>query len=261
MVNYFDELWDLYPEWSKGILVKEEVKGKTVEVFLSDVPGQYHNFAVPKVSTPQELDLEEIKELLARNGRSLSICLTENQQKTGFIEFLEKNNFVLDSRDCWVGYDPSTYISSPVDVEIIKVTTQTFDDYDEVLGKVFSDFPGNEKYLEMCRKTLTGEIKNDFPGLKSEFFLIYDDQKAVSGGGLFYSKEKNFAYLHDAGTLEEYRGRGYQTNLLRFRINKARGLGINRIYSSVEKESISWRNCLKLGLFELQTLFIFVEKN
>ncbi|OGY13050.1 MAG: hypothetical protein A3F61_01610 [Candidatus Blackburnbacteria bacterium RIFCSPHIGHO2_12_FULL_41_13b] len=225
--NYFEEIWDLHDQWSKGILAREVIKGKTAEVVLSDVSGQYNNFAFPLVSSPDELDLEEIKQLLGRNQSNPSVFLTENQQQSGFVEFLVRHNFLLDARDSWVGYDASSYVDSPVKAKIEEVSTQTFDDYDEVLRKVFFDFPGNEKYLEICRKTLTGELKNDFPGLNSEFFLIYDNQKPAAGGGMFYSKEKNFAYLHDAGTLEEFRGRGYQTDLLKYRINKARGLGID----------------------------------
>lgn len=247
-------------QWSLGILVKEVIGGKTVEVTLSDVSGQYNNFAIPRVDAPDQLDLNEAKRLLSKNGSAPSIFLTEEQQRSGFVEFLIKHDFRLDARDCWVGYDSETYINKPQETEAIEVLADKFDDYEAVLGPVFAEFPGNEKYLEICRKTLTGEMKNDFPGLKSEFFLIYDNNKPASGAGMFYSKEKNFAYLHDAGTLEQFRGRGYQTNLLRRRINKAWSLGIDRIYSSVEQGSTSWRNCLKIGLNQMQTIFVLVAK-
>lgn len=144
--------------------------------------------------------------------------------------------------------------------KIIVVTPENFVDYNSVLGKVFSDFPGNKTYMKILEKTISDKLKSDFPGLKSDLYIIYKNGKPASGAAMFYSKEGNFAYLHDAGTLKEFRGKGYQTDLIRHRVNKAISLGIDRIYTSVTQGSTSWSNSIKCGLNEMHTGFILLKK-
>lgn len=92
--------------------------------------------------------------MLSKNGSATTIFLTEEEQKSGFVEFLVRHGFCLDTRDCWVGYVPATYMDKPQETVVIEVVVDKFADYEAVLGPVFAEFPGNTKYLEICRKTL-----------------------------------------------------------------------------------------------------------
>src|SRR3989338_2879982 len=89
------------------------------------------------------------------------------------------NGYKFLGRDTWMGYDKNAYTNNQVKVKIVDVLPKTFSDYDTVLGKVFSDFPGNQKYNEICQKTINGELVGKFPGLKSELYLIYENNKPV----------------------------------------------------------------------------------
>jgi GNAT superfamily N-acetyltransferase len=113
--------------------------------------------------------------------------------------------------------------------------------------------------MDILKSIQMGELKMEYPGLKLELYLIYEEGIPVSGAGLFFSKERNFAYLHDAGTLERYRGKGYQSDLIRYRVNRALEEGIDRIYSSVDYGSKSWANCIQCGLIQLHTAHGFIK--
>ena len=82
----------------------------------------------------------------------------------------------------------------------------------------------------------------------------------AAGAGLFYSEQGNFAYLHNAGTLNEYRKKGYQTTLIKHRVNIALENGIDNIYSIVEQGEQSWSNCIKNGFNQVQVMNILVKK-
>jgi hypothetical protein len=269
--KYFNELWDLHQQWTKGVLYRDILQTKSAKIILSDIGGEYYNFADPTVTTFEELDLEEITKELESHNEKAAVVLNKVHQENGFMEYLVRNGFKFGGTDSWMGYDEKTYKDKEVHAKVVNVTPELFPDYNSVLGKVFVDFPGNEKYNEICQKTVTGEMKGDFAGLKSELYLIYDKQKLdtnsvydngkpAAGAGMFYSKEGNFAYLHDAGTLEEFRGKGYQSDLLKHRVNIALEHGIDRIYSSVEQGSTSWSNCIKCGLNDMHTGIIFVKR-
>lgn len=257
--NYFEEVWDLHFKWGTGVLYKEPYDTKSARIITSSVPGEWYNFAFPTVDDPQKFDLEETEKELSKTGNKTSIVLLEKHISRGFIEPLIRSGLKFNGRDSWMGYDKQTYANNQVRAKIVNVALDMFPDYDSVLGKVFVNFPGNPQYENICRKTISGELNGKFPGLKSELYLIYDDGKPVAGAGLFYSKEGNFAYLHDAGTLPDFRGRGYQSDLIRHRINRVVSLGIDRIYSSVEHGDQSWTNSIKCGLNTMHTGFMLVR--
>lgn len=257
--NYFNEVWDLHYQWGNGVLYKQPHDLKTARIITSEIPGEWYNLAFPIVNDPQNFDLTEVEKELTTGGNKISIVLLEKHLAVGFAEKLVRNGYKFTGRDTWVGYDKISYLNNQVKAKIVDVYPQKFYDYDAVLGKVFSDFPGNQKYNEICRQTINGELIGKFPGLKSELYLIYENDKPVSGAGMFYSKEGNFAYLHDAGTLTEFRGKGYQSDLIRHRINKAVSVGIDRIYSSVEHGEQSWVNCIKCGLNQMHTGNMFLK--
>ena len=82
----------------------------------------------------------------------------------------------------------------------------------------------------------------------------------VAIGALFYSAEENFGYLHDGGVLKIARNKGYQTNLIRHRINVCLEKGISRIYATANHGNQSWRNCIKNGFEQIQVVEVFIEK-
>lgn len=256
--NYFQEVWDLHPKLLNGILYNKTEDLGYGNLITSPVPGEYFNYLVPKTTDFMDLDLEDLNGRFKSINQMLCIYLLEEHQKLGFVEYLIRKGLKFEGRDSWMGYDAETYSNSVVKSTVTDVGISEFDDYRMVSEKVFSDFPGNGTYIEICRKSIGG-LGGEAFDLKSEFFLIYDSGKPAANGGMFYSKKENFAYLHDAGTLEEFRGKGYQSDLIKFRVNKALSVGIDRIYSSVDHGSKSWSNSIKCGLNNMHTGIMLVR--
>lgn len=258
--NYFDEVLQLQFKLLTGVLYNEVRKLRTCQIALSDIPGEYINFAIPTVESPHDLNRDEIEQVLTAKKEKPSICLVQKHLENGFAEYLVREGYSFEDMESWMGYDKNTYKAQDVKSKITSVSSSNFSDFQEVLGKVFEDFPGNETYLQACLETMQGKRKSSVDDLKLELYLIYDNGKPAAGAGLFYSKSENYAYLHDAGTLEQYRGKGYQTDLIRHRINVAIENDIDRIYSCVEFGSKSWSNSIKCGLNTMQTNILMVKK-
>ena len=245
--TFLDKLWKAHFDWSTGILYSEVRTTTSATFYLSDVPGEYYNFAVPTAVTIEEFDLKGIAETFNTLNKKVNIELFSKHQAAGFAEYLVRKGYKSHGGDCWLVLDSEAYKNPEVSADITEINPGTFGDYYSVLSPVFSDFSGNEKYLELCLKSIKGELSGKYKDLVSKLFVIYEGGKPVSGAGLFYSKEANIAYLHDGGTLPGYRGKGYQTALIRHRSNLALKEGISCIYTCVEPGGQSWSNCIKVG--------------
>lgn len=242
--NNFEKLWNDYTTLALGTYLKEVKTTPFAKVYLSDIPGGYHNFAAPTVSNPQDFNLEIVANILKENGQDLSIYLSEVHQKAGFVEYLIRKGCKYHGFDSWVVLDNKLYNKTvAVDYTVEEVTKDNFSDFADVEAACFPDFPGNPDYLKISKETI-GYGNGD---IQSKFYVIYENSKPVACGAILFSKKQNIAYLHGAGTLEEYRGKGYQTTLIKHRVNVALKNDITRIYSSVEPGSKSWSNCIKTG--------------
>jgi hypothetical protein len=248
----FQKLFNTHWKWQKGVFSTDIVEEDGVVYYFGRLNSEFFDVAIPQVGTPNKLNLDLIKRRFEAAERTPSFYLTEELQKKGFVEYLIRNGFSLLDSDTWMVLDESVYGEQEPNSKVTEVDLDKFGDYYSVLSVVFKDFQSNEKYLEICKNSLAGKVKSEnFDDFKSELYLIYDNDKPAAGGGMFYSVKGNFAYLHDAGTLEEFRGKGYQTDLIKYRANKALGLGINRIYSLTEQGEQSWKNMIKIGFNQL----------
>lgn len=252
----FLSLWNAHKKWGKGIIFSDIVNDEQSEIFLfNDDPSSFYNFAVPTVDF-NKFDFVKLENAFQKREKTPAIYLDQKIQREGFLEKAVRRSYKLYTRDTWLMVDKTVYKSSNFGVDILTVNEDNFEDYRSVLSIVFSDYPGNATYLDMCFRTLKEKTDNYFNDFTSEFYLIYEEDKPVAGAGMFYSKDGDFAYLHNTGTLESYRGKGYQSALIKYRADKALSLGINYIYSIVEHGSQSWRNLIKMDFKEGQTVLL-----
>lgn len=259
MNKEFDKLWELHSTWDKGILIREIRKTKSAKTYLSEINGTYSNFVTPEVDEPEEFNLAEVEQVLAEAGQKFSIYLFEDKQSSGFTEFLVRRGYKLESRDTWLVLDMDLYKKRDINSEIVKVTSDNFVDYRKLLVGVFGEFPGMEKYLDVYLNSIREGTKSSFSDLVSELYLIYDNGNVASGAGVFYSKKGNFAYFHSSRTIKDYRGKGYQTDLIHKRVNVALENGISQIYVVADHGSQSWSNWIKNGFRQIQVTNTFVK--
>ncbi len=250
----FQQLLGIHEKWGNKLIFSEIIESDQAKIYLSEEdPSCYYNYATPKTE-PEEFNWNEFDKVFSEKGKNPALYLSEENQANGFLESAVRHNFKIAAADTWLLLDTDYYKTAASEVDVTNVTQESFDDYKNIMNEVFADYPGNEGYLEMCRKVQSGEARSGVSDFVAEFYLINDGAIPVSGAGMFYSKRGGFAYLHNTGTLKAFRGRGYQTSLVRHRIDKALSLGVTNIYSLVEHGEQSWRNLIKVGFKEAQVV-------
>lgn len=261
MIKNFSDLWRAHSEWGQGILIKEIKPLKIADVYFGNTPDEWFNFALPKVKEPAELNLSEIKKVLSPACSLATIYLWEKHIKSGFPEFLTKNGYKLMGTDTWVVFNKKAARDLETDIPVKHISSSKFPDYEKVTIDVFKedwDYD-NRPYVEMCRKSLTGEMKSKAPGFSSEFFMIYKNGNPAAGAGLFLTKE--IGYFHNDATFKKYRKKGYHTALIKERINFCLEKGIKALYSIVEHKSQSFKNYNRCGFETWQVCNLFTLKS
>lgn len=257
-MNNFVQLWEDHMAWSQGVLVNEVVELPFAKVYLSPVEGPYYSFGRLH-RTPTKDELSQLEKEFTSRKKQPSLFVDRYQHEEKLTDFLVRSGYHFGGNDTWMLLNENLYSSSDVNADVVKITPETFDDFEAVLGVVFKDFGGNKTYLDICKKSNAGDVSSDVDDFGSELYVIYDDKKPVAGAGVFYSKSKNVAYLHNAGTLESARGKGYQTALIRHRVNLMLEKGITRQNSIVSLGSISWANMIKNGFEEAGNMFVMTK--
>lgn len=259
MIQGFEDLWQAHFEWARGVLLKKIKPLKAIDIYFGYPPTEWFNFALPTVEKPECLDLNEIKKILSPVSPPTAVYLHEKHVKAGFPEFLTQNGYQFMGTDTWMVFDKkiSGELTSETPVEHIGLAK--FADYDKLTHGVFKrEGYDDPTYNEICRKSLTGEMKSKVPGFSSEFFMIYKDDKPVAGAGLFLTRE--VGYFHNDATYKQYRKKGYHAALIKERIKFCLDRKIKTLYSIVEKDSQSFRNFKRCGFKTWQVCELFTLK-
>ncbi len=257
----FQEIWGLHIQWSFGVLYREIQTLPTSKVFLSDVPTNYLNFALPTVNSPEKLDINATQKILSSVRHKTAFKLFDSHREAGFSEYLVRRGFKLSSASAFFLFNQDNYIDAVVKHEVVEVGTDKLEEYMAVSREAFSNESElAEGYIAMERNFLDHKTKSNFSDVSLNLYAICEDDQVVAIGATFLSKEHNFTYLHDGGTLLEKRGKGYQTSLIRHRINSALKQGITRIYVTADHGNQSWHNCIRNGFNQIGLVESFIEK-
>lgn len=260
MIENFDDLWRAHSEWNQGILIKEIRPFKTADIYFGNTPDEWFNFALPKVEKPAHLDLKEIKSVLSPISPPTTIYLLERHIKSGFPEFLSQNGYELMGKDTWVVFNKKTEKDLQIEIPIEYIGLSKFPDYEKVAVEAYKeewDYD-NRPYVEICRKTLTGEVKSKTPGFSSKFLMVYENNKPVAEAGLLLTKQ--VSCFHNDATLKKHQRRGYHTALIKERIKFCLDKRIEILYALVEYGDQSFRNYSKCGFVPWQTANLFTLK-
>ena len=260
MIKNFEDLWKTHFEWAQGVLLKNRKPLKMADIYFGYPPTEWFNFALPKVEKPGRLDLGEIKKVLSPVSPPTAVYLYEKHVKAGFPEFLTQNGYQFTGTDTWVVFDKETSRKLRLDIPVEHIGLTKFPDYNKLTYGVFKQEGYDDPtYNEICRKSLTGEMKSKAPGFSSEFFMVYVDGQPTAGAGLFLAEE--IGYFHNDATYKQHRRKGYHTNLIKERIKLCLDKGIKTLYSIVEKDSQSFRNFKRCGFKPWQVCQLFTLKS
>ncbi|MFC1756954.1 GNAT family N-acetyltransferase [Patescibacteria group bacterium] len=87
------------------------------------------------------------------------------------------------------------------------------------------------------------------------------DGELVSFGSVVISKKLGLAYLHNAGTLEQYRRKGYSSAITKHLCNLALKNGAGEIYGLLDKVDNSYPMLKKLDFEIKENFHMFAEED
>jgi GNAT superfamily N-acetyltransferase len=257
-MEVFNKLLQAFIDINTILLANQVVNTEFYTFIDSRISTPYFNFAIPKIGNINVFPLLEVESKFKNVNKPPTIYLLENQQN-GFIPTLTQNGYVKCSADTWVMYSGALAEAKQPNNTIHPISFDDFENFESILLPVFADFAGNADYQRVIKDSLKGTHDFINHDLTSEAFIIFKDDVPASGGALLYSKRGNYAYLHNAGTLPEYRKKGYQSDLIRYRTKRALNLGIQNIFSLVELGGQSHKNMLANGYKTLHTAEIYTK--
>jgi RimJ/RimL family protein N-acetyltransferase len=218
---------------------------------------EWYNFIVPSVTVDQ-LDFSATERLIkkeAENGYKVSYYIPvelnesyENKLKEFGYDFLAAEQYIRKEMK-------EKYLLSELDIE--QVNEATLESYLEASVTCFHDWPSNKEYSEKFF-----EIMNNNPYDDKEFntYVGNKDGKVVSYGSIIIDHNAKLGYLHNSGTLKEYRRQGFHSEIVKRRCNWAFDKGIKEIYAIVEEDSASFKSLSKLG-FGIDSSFFIYSKD
>lgn len=127
--------------------------------------------------------------------------------------------------------------------KIVEVTAENAEEFVNIVIRSNGGMDIDQKVIEKKKKYF---YKPNFHN-----YIFYLEGEAAGMGSLFISGKEG--YTANDFTFEKFRGKGIQKSLLIHRINKAKELGLEKLYSDVEFGSISHNNMETLGF---KTVFI-----
>ena len=119
----------------------------------------------------------------------------------------------------------------------------------------FPDWPNERQHcLESFR---VAEMK---PNATNEYNLILKNKDVpVAFGSMLYSKDLKLGYIHNTGTLSEYRRQGYFSKLIDSFMQKAWQEKLETIFALTEKDSASYKGLNKLGFRESALYHLYAK--
>jgi len=149
-------------------------------------------------------------------------------------------------------------VLNPIEFEdnnatLAEVTSDNFKQFKSAALQIFESWGNEEDYVNYFNEL----GKNNTSEKSFKDYILEYNGSVVSIASVIFDTELNLAYIHNAGTLPEFRRNGYFNIINSFIINKAFELGISRVYSITEKGGESYNAYKKLGFKEEDTYYSF----
>ena len=237
----------------KNILYKDFVEYETFihgESFLEDA---LYNYIIPKVEA-EKLNKEEVDTVVAsEEGKGISMTYYINESlKSSFSDLLRSNEDYGD--DTFISFKLKETLKAER-TDYTELSEEDFEEYISLAKECFSDWDNEEFYSRMF---LEHGAEKEGKILKTLIFK--DEGEIVSFGSVVVDRNLKLGYLHNAGTREESRNRGYFSDITKGLCNIASEQGSDEMYAIVEDGEGSYQALTRLG-FEVSDRFYLYATN
>ena len=212
-----------------GTILRGRHQGVPYIIDTSRPRSEYYNRAV---IPPDVTALADFVQQLPVSVQAIELLFP--QQTETNVSCLLKAGFAPASSLCYLAATPESTPSLEWNVvELGPNQTDYFFDLLELGGTSLSDKRRSNSSRFYCNEEF-------------RCFVAYDSDAEPAGWATMYVGKEN-AFLANAFTLPEHRGRGCHSALLSARLNLASKLQLTQAFTDVEPASQSHRNCLRCG--------------
>ncbi|QCR33832.1 GNAT family N-acetyltransferase [Lysinibacillus sp. SGAir0095] len=187
--------------------------------------------------------LDEMLNLYYEQNINPSFDMTPNNIEEEVTLALTNHGFSVVGQLTFMEKIPQAYEVFNDEVTIVEVTEKNAEEFVKI---VIQSNPGMSVNHSVIASKKEYFFRPDFRN-----FIAYMGDSVAGIGSLFIKDEKG--YIGNGFTFEQYRYKGVQKELLKYRVNKANELGITKLFTDVEFGSISHNNMRKLGF---ETVYI-----
>lgn len=223
----------------KNLEVKQ--MGQCTLLIDSNSPNSIYYNRVKGLGTNDLDKLDEILEVYTEKNLTPCIDMTPNHANEEVAKALANRGFVSTEHLAFLHIGAGGYEARSHDLKIVNVTRENVDDLMEIIR---SSMGGVEQEIVDKKKAYFYQ-----PNFQN--YIAYIGDEAAGMGSLFISGDSG--YIANDYTFPQFRGKGCQTALVNHRINVAKELGLEDIYTDVEFGSTSHNNMLRIGF---QTVFL-----
>ena len=187
--------------------------------------------------------LDEILNLYNKQNINPSFDMTPNNMNEEVCLALFNHGYSVGVQLTFMEKIPLNFEDFNEDITIVQVTEENAEEFVRIVIQ-------SSEGMVVDDSTITRK-KEYFYSPNFQNFIAYIGGSVAGIGSLFISGEEG--YIGNGFTFEKYRNKGIQKELLKCRVNKAKQLGLTKLYTDVEFGSISHNNMSKLGF---ETVYI-----
>lgn len=214
----------------------------------------WYNFLVPLVRA-EEFDLvraEKVIEGERARGKRVSFYLHWSLLE-GYRTFLRERGYRQMGTEVYLARRIQTG-NGGLRGELRRVGRDSRSRYLEMSRRCFPDWENNGEYAQYFL-----DLEERRKGKLYRSFLLEVEDEVVSFGAVVVGPTERLAYLHNMGTLPEYRRQGYFTEMTGHLCRYAALGGAVEAFALVEEEASSYLALSKRGFKDRQFFYLFVR--
>jgi hypothetical protein len=243
-------------ELLKDVVYSEINEHKNFLHLKSVFKDAWYNFIVPSVPKKDFswTDSEKVIEKEKQSGFRVSYYIPEKYLKE-YKSPLKNKGLSKLGDDTFMALTMKGKFKR-VEGEYVEVNEDNLNKYVSIAESCFPDFSTEREYCNYFYKLKSKNVDAD--RLVSNL-LLKAGNRFVSFASVYASRRMNLAYLHNAGTLEKHRRKGYNASLVKYLCNLAFDKGITNIYSIVEEGGGSYISLSKLGFTPKAKFYLYAS--
>lgn len=241
----------------KGSLVKSASEEKDITTVKSYFNDNIWNFIAPEKSfNPENFqDIIHASEKLIAENINHSIYVNK-EREAALLGSLKENKFNDLFTDHYIMATDLKHfeVEHEEGINFIETDDSMREKHLVAAAATFPEYEGERAYTERFLN-----FGKEHEGKQFRNFILEKDGEIITFGSVIYDVEENLAYLHNAGTVEEFRRQGHFERFRKSTLNYLIEQGVTEAYAIVEDGGASESVLAKLG-FESNMKFQIYSK-